>query len=72
MKTISSIEKVNQLTENDFIDVFGNVFEKTNSIASKAFNLKPYKDFNELISKIIKIYESSSKEDCLKIFNAHP
>ena len=41
MKTISSIEKVNQLTENDFIDVFGNVFEKTNSIASKAFNLKP-------------------------------
>ena len=72
MKTIPSIEKVNQLTENDFIDVFGNVFEKTNSIASKAFNLKPYKDFNELISKIIKIYESSSKEDCLKIFNAHP
>ena len=72
MKTIASIEKVNQLTENDFIDVFGNVFEKTNSIASKAFNLKPYKDFNELISTIIKIYENSSKEDCLKIFNAHP
>ena len=72
MKTIASIEKVNQLTENDFIDVFGNVFEKTNSIASKAFNLKPYKDFNELISTIIKIYENSSKEDCLKIFNEHP
>ena len=72
MKTIDSIEKVNQLTENDFIDVFGNVFEKTNSIASKAFNLKPYKDFNELISTIIKIYENSSKEDCLKIFNVHP
>ena len=72
MKTIDSIEKVNQLTENDFIDVFGNVFEKTNSIASKAFNLKPYKDFNELISTIIKIYENSSKKDCLKIFNEHP
>ena len=72
MKTIASIEKVNQLTENDFIDVFGNVFEKTNWIANKAFNLKPYKDFNELISAIIKIYENSSKEDCLKIFNAHP
>ena len=72
MKTIGSIGKVNQLSENDFIDVFGNVFEKTNSIASKAFNLKPYKDFNELISTIIKIYENSSKEDCLKIFNAHP
>ena len=30
------------------------------------------KNFNEFITKIIKIYENSSKEDCLKIFNAHP
>ena len=72
MKTINSIEEVNQLSENDFISTFGNVFEKTNWIADKAFNLKPYKDFDEFISTIIKIYESSSREDCLKIFNAHP
>ena len=72
MKTINSIEKVNQLSENEFIGTFGNVFEKTNWIANKAFNLKPYKDFDEFISTIIKIYENSSREDCLKIFNAHP
>ena len=72
MKTINSIEKVNQLSENEFISTFGNVFEKTNWIANKAFNLKPYKDFDDFISTIIKIYENSSKEDCLKIFNAHP
>ena len=72
MKTINSIEKVNQLSENEFISTFGNVFEKTNWIANKAFSLKPYKDFDDLISTIIKIYENSSKEDCLKIFNAHP
>jgi len=72
MKTISSIDKINQLTKNDFIDIFGNVFEKTNWIADKAFNLKPYKNFNELFSTLMKIYENSSKEDCLKIFNVHP
>ena len=72
MKTINSIAKVNLLSKNDFVDIFGNVFEKTNWIANKAFNLKPYKDFNELISTLIKIYENSSKEDCLKIFNTHP
>ena len=72
MKTINSIAKVNLLSENDFVDIFGNVFEKTNWIANKSFNLKPYKDFNQLISTIINIYENSSKEDCLKIFNAHP
>jgi OHCU decarboxylase len=72
MKTISSIDKINQLTKNDFIGIFGNVFEKTNWIADKAFNLKPYKNFNELFSIIMEIYENSSKEDSLKIFNAHP
>ena len=72
MKTINSIEEVNQLSENDFIGTFGNIFEKTNWIANKAFNSKPYKSFDELVSTIIKIYENSWKEDCLKIFNAHP
>ena len=72
MKTINSIAKVNLLSENDFVDIFGNIFEKTNWIANKGFNLKPYKDFNELISSLIKIYENCSKEDCLKIFNTHP
>ena len=72
MKTINSIEEVNQLSENEFINTFGNIFEKTNWIADKAFNSKPYKSLDEFISTIIKIYENSSKEDCLKIFNAHP
>ena len=72
MKTINSINEINQLTKNDFTDIFGNVFEKTYWIAGKAFELKPYKSFDELISIIIKIYENSSKTDCLKIFNAHP
>ena len=72
MKTISSIDKINQLSKNDFIDIFGNVFEKTYWIADKAFNMKPYKNLQELLSTIIEIYENSSKEECLKIFNAHP
>ena len=72
MKTIDSIEKINRLSENEFIGTFGNIFEKTNWIANRAFNSKPYRNFNEFISSIIKIYENSSKEDCIKIFNAHP
>jgi 2-oxo-4-hydroxy-4-carboxy-5-ureidoimidazoline decarboxylase len=55
MKTINSINEINQLSKNDFIDIFGNVFEKTYWIADKAYNLKPYKSFNELSSKMIEI-----------------
>ena len=72
MKSISSIDKINELTKDDFIGIFGNVFEKTDWIADKAYNLKPYKSFDELSSVIIEIYENSTKENYLKIFNAHP
>ena len=72
MKTINSIDQINELTKNDFIDVFGNVFEKTYWIANKTFNSKPYKNFDELLSIIMQIYENSNIEECLKIFNEHP
>ena len=72
MKTINSIDQINQLTKNDFIDIFGNVFEKTYWIASKTFDSKPYKSANELLSIMMKIYENSNIEECLKIFNEHP
>jgi OHCU decarboxylase len=72
MKSIISIDKINQLTKNDFISIFGNIFEKTKWIADSTYNLKPYKNTKELSATMVKIYENSKKEDCLKIFNAHP
>ena len=72
MKTINSIDQINQLTKNDFIDIFRNVFEKTYWIAGKTFNSRHYKSVDDLLSRMMQIYENISKEDCLKIFNAHP
>ena len=72
MKTINSIDQINELTKNDFIDIFGNVFEKTYWIANKTYNSKPFKSFDELLSIIMQNYENSSEEECLKIFNEHP
>ena len=72
MKTINSIDQINELTKNDFIDIFGNVFEKTYWIANKTFNTKPFKNFDELFSIIMQNYENSSEEEYLKIFNEHP
>ena len=72
MKTINSIDQINQLPKNDFIDIFGNVFEKTDWVAKKAYSLKPFISLDDLFSKIINIFENSKKEDHLEIFNAHP
>lgn len=72
MSYMSSIDKVNKLNKSDFISIFGNVFEKTEWIAQKSYDSKPYKNFEELFSKMVEIFENSNKESHIKILNAHP
>ncbi len=69
---MDSIDKVNNLRKSDFISIFGNVFEKNQWIAEKTYNSKPYKNFEELFSKMMEIFENSKKERHLEILNAHP
>ena len=69
---MNSIDKVNKLSKSDFISIFGNVFEKTEWIAQKSYDLKPYKNFEELFSKMMEVFENTEKEKHLEILNAHP
>ena len=69
---MNSIDKVNKLSKSDFISIFGNVFEKTDWIAQKSYDLKPYKNFEELFLKMMETFENTNKENHLKILNAHP
>ena len=69
---MNSIDKVNELSKSDFISIFGNVFEKTEWIAQKSYDSKPYKNFEELFSKMMGIFENSNKESHIKILNTHP
>jgi len=66
------INKINKLSESEFTKVFANIFENASWIANKLYNLKPFTSFEELSSKMINIFESSSKEKKLEILNAHP
>ena len=67
------IEKVlNTINKNQFISLFGSVFEKSEWIAAEAFKKKPFKNSQDLINKMIKIYESCSIDQIIVIFNLHP
>ena len=66
------INKINELSKSEFIKVFANIFENARWIAEELYNQKPFKDFNELSSKMMNIFEMSSKEKKLKILNDHP
>ena len=66
------INKINKLTQTEFVKVFANIFENARWIAEELYKQKPFKDFDELSSKMMNIFEMSSKEKKLKILNEHP
>ena len=69
---MKSINSINQLNKSDFLSIFGNIFEKTEWIAEKVFDLKPFKSNDDLFSKMINEYENCDKEQILIILNSHP
>ena len=69
---MNSLDKFNKLSKAEFISTFGNIFEKTEWVAKKCYELKPYNNLDELVSKMIEIFENSEKEKHLEILNSHP
>ena len=66
------INKINKLPESEFIKVFANIFENARWIAEELYNKKPFNNFGELSSKILNIFETTTKEKQLKILKDHP
>ena len=63
---------LNTINENEFTAIFGSIFEKSEWIASETFKQKPFKNSQDLINKMIKIYESCSIDQIIVILNLHP
>ena len=66
------IKDINLLSKKEFQSIFGNIFEKSDWISVKTYELKPFKDKEDLIDKMVNIYENSSKEKIINLFNLHP
>ena len=66
------INKINKLSQSEFIKIFANIFENTIWIAEKLYNQKPFESFEELSLKILDIFETTTKEKKLKILKNHP
>ena len=66
------INKINKLSKSEFIKVFTNIFENASWIAEELYNQKPFDNFEELSSKILDIFETTTRDKQLKILNAHP
>ena len=66
------INKINKLSQSEFIKVFANIFENSIWIAEELYKQKPFDNFEELSLKILDIFENASKKKQLIILNTHP
>ena len=66
------IQDVNNMSSEDFIENFKNIFEKTSSIALFSEKKRPYKDKKHLIKVFIDEFESLSISKKKIIINNHP
>ena len=66
------INKINKLSKSEFIKVFANIFVNARWIAEELYNQKPFGNFEELSSKMLNIFETTTREKKLKILNNHP
>ena len=63
--------KIEKLSETEFVKAFGNIFENANWIAKKLYK-QPFVNFQDLVKKIIFIFEKANNQVQLEILNSHP
>ena len=66
------LNKIDKLSETEFTEVFGNIFENAGWIAEILYRQKPFKNFQDLSNKMISIFENANNQNKLKILNSHP
>ena len=64
--------KIEKLSETEFTEVFGNIFENASWIAERLYDQKPFENFKDISKKIISIFEKSNNQNKLKIIISHP
>ena len=69
---MNSINYINNLSKDEFCNIFGNVFEKTLWIAKKAYELKPFLNIESLQKSFLSIYDKCDQNQFIEIFNSHP
>ena len=68
------INNINKLPEVQFIKLFANIFENSQFIAEALYKKRDdgFNNFDDLVKKMMNIFENTTKEQKLKILNAHP
>ncbi|MGB5915330.1 MAG: 2-oxo-4-hydroxy-4-carboxy-5-ureidoimidazoline decarboxylase [Phormidesmis sp.] len=68
-----TIDNINQLSQSDFVERFGAVFEETPAIASQAWAKRPFADISDLHQKMVDVVENTmTPAEKIDLIYAHP
>lgn len=67
-----SITAINQMTQAEFVTVFGGVFEETPTIASRVWNHHPFQDFEHLYQQMKAEVLALTEAEQVDLICAHP
>lgn len=67
-----SLDKINNLTKEEFVQIFGEIFENSPWIAKKAIEKHPFTTVEGAFSTMQQIVEHSGEDDQLVLIKEHP
>lgn len=67
-----TLAQLNQMSQEDFTIVLGEIWEETPEIANQAWHNKPFKDVEALYRAMVAVVENMSETQQLELIKAHP
>ena len=67
-----TIAKVNQMSQSEFVEALGAVFEHTPAIAQQTWEQRPFIDVSDLHQKMVNFMQHMSRVEQLALIQAHP
>lgn len=67
-----SINQVNQMSQKEFVEAFGSVFEETPTIAQHAWESRPFTNAAQLHQQMLKIVNEMDQESQFAFIRSHP
>ncbi|MEM8503619.1 MAG: 2-oxo-4-hydroxy-4-carboxy-5-ureidoimidazoline decarboxylase [Cyanobacteria bacterium P01_D01_bin.1] len=67
-----SLDTVNQMTQAEFIEAFGAIFEETPSIAERAWRARPFGSVKGLHQAMVDVVEADTASAQIALIKAHP
>ena len=67
-----TINKIDEMDEQEFVRIFGGVYEYSAWVAERAYRERPFADFGDLVGVFVAVVNQSSDDTKLALLQAHP